>query len=119
MVSSVKKKYTENPEKEEKSEKKNEKNQVQKLTNTEDIEDFYEYTEDCLKRILELKIPSAAEIKDLVINLPFEKELKNKKLAIFDLDETLIHCEAKKPMKAQTQIMCNLPNGSQTKVKIK
>lgn len=69
-----------------------------------------------MKRIIKLKIPSNEEIKDLVLSLPFEEELKNKRLAIFDLDETLIHCEAKKPMKAQKQIMCNLPNGGQAKV---
>jgi len=93
-----------------------EKNQVQKLTNTEEIKDFYEYTEECLQKIIKLKIPSDEEIKDLKINLPFEEILKNKKLAIFDLDETLVHCEAKKPSKAQKQIMCNLPNGGQAKV---
>lgn len=90
--------------------------QVQKLTNTEEIKDFYEYTEECLKRIIKLKIPTKDEISDLIFDLPFEKELKNKKLAIFDLDETLIHCEAKKPQKAHKQIMCNLPSGGQAKV---
>lgn len=94
----------------------NNQNQVQKLTNTEEIKDFYEYTEECLKRIIKLKIPSREEIKEYLIDLPFEQELKRKKLAIFDLDETLIHCEAKKPMKAQKQIMCNLPSGGQAKV---
>ena len=92
-------------------------NQVQKLTNTEEIKDFNEYTEECLKRIIKLKVPSNDEIKDLLFDLPFENELINKKLAIFDLDETLIHCEARKPSKAQKQIMCNLPNGGQAKVK--
>jgi len=92
-------------------------NQVQKLTNTEEIKDFYEYTEECLRRIIKLKVPSNDEIKDLLFDLPFENELINKKLAIFDLDETLIHCEARKPSKAQKQIMCNLPNGGQAKVK--
>ena len=95
-----------------------EKNQVEKLTNTEDIKDFYEYTEECLKRIIKLKVPSMNEIKDLLFDLPFENELKKKKLAIFDLDETLVHCEAKKPMSAQKQIMCDLPSGGQAKVLI-
>ena len=96
-----------------------EKTQVQKLTNTEEIEDFYEYTEECLRRIIKLKVPPLAEIKDLLFDLPFEAELATKKLAIFDLDETLIHCEAKKPQKAQKQIMCNLPSGGQAKVTLK
>lgn len=89
---------------------------VQNLTNTEEIKDFYEYTEECLKRIIKLETPSLEEIKDLLFNLPFEEELKIKKLAIFDLDETLIHCEIKKPAKGHVQIMVNLPSGDTAKV---
>ena len=91
---------------------------VQNLTNTEEIKDFYEYTEECLKRIIKLKTPSMEEIQDIVFTLPFEEVLKVKKLAIFDLDETLIHCEIKKPSKGQVQIMVNLPSGDQAKVNI-
>lgn len=89
---------------------------VQNLTNQEDIKDFYEYTEECLKRIIKLITPSFEEIQDLLFDLPFEDELKSKKLAIFDLDETLIHCEIKKPQKGQVQIMVNLPSGDTAKV---
>ncbi len=89
---------------------------VENLTNTEEIKDFYEYTEECLKRIIKLKTPNLEEIQDLLFNLPFEEELKNKKLAIFDLDETLIHCEIKKPSKGQVQIIVNLPSGDKAKV---
>ena len=89
---------------------------VQNLTNQEDIKDFYEYTEECLKRIIKLEIPSLEEIQELLFNLPFEEELKTKKLAIFDLDETLIHCEIKKPQKGQVQILVNLPSGDTAKV---
>lgn len=91
---------------------------VQNLTNQEDIKDFYEYTEECLKRIIKLKIPTLEEIQDLLFSLPFEEDLKTKKLAIFDLDETLIHCEIKKPQKGQVQIMVNLPSGDTAKVKL-
>ena len=120
MVTSVKKSSNASDNKTQVGKNKNnieESNVVQKLTNTEEIKDFYEYTEECLRRIIKLKIPSLEEIKDLLFDLPFEEELKSKKLAIFDLDETLIHCEAKKPQKAQKQIMCNLPSGGQAKVK--
>lgn len=89
---------------------------VQNLTNTEEIKDFYEYTEECLKRIIKLKVPSIEEISDKLFVLPFENILKEKKLAIFDLDETLIHCEIKKPSRGQVQIMVNLPSGDKTKV---
>lgn len=119
MVTSVKKTNTNNELKSKFCPAKNileENNEVSKLTNTEEIKNFYEYTEECLKKILKLKIPTKEEISDLIFDLPFEKELKNKKLAIFDLDETLIHCEARKPQRAHKQIICNLPAGGQTMV---
>jgi phosphoserine phosphatase len=52
-----------------------------------------------------------------MIDLPFEEEFKNgKKLAVFDLDETLVHCEIKNPKKGEFQVMVNVPNGTNTKV---
>ena len=84
---------------------------VQNLTNSEDIKDFYASTEECLKRIASLKIPDISTIEHLRFDLPFEEELKTKKLAIFDLDETLVRCEAKKPKKGKVQINIKLPNG--------
>jgi hypothetical protein len=86
------------------------------LTNTEEIKDFYEYTEECMKRIACLKVPTMEEISYLQIDLPFEKELETKKLAIFDLDETLVHCEVREPSKGQVQIKVKLPSGQKTKV---
>lgn len=91
---------------------------VKKLTNTEDIKDFYEYTEECMKRISQMTTPSVEEIKHLQLELPFEEELKHKKLAIFDLDETLVHCEIKEPSKGQTLISVGLPSGGKAKVSI-
>jgi hypothetical protein len=90
---------------------------VQNLTNSEEIKDFYEYTEECLKRIALMKVPEIETIEHLRMFLPFEEELKNKQLAIFDLDETLVHCEIKKPQKGQVQINVKLPNGELAKVK--
>jgi hypothetical protein len=89
------------------------------LTNTEEIKDFYEYTEECMKRIIKLKIPSEEEIEHLFINLPQNiiEELEFKKLAIFDLDETLVHCEIKNPKKGEVMLKVNLPNGSSSTVK--
>ena len=90
------------------------------LTNTEEIKDFYEYSEECMKRILKLKLTPLEEIGHLLINLP--QELANeinqnrKKLAIFDLDETLVHCEIKNPKKGQVRIKVTLPSGTTTKV---
>lgn len=94
---------------------------MKKLTNIEEVKDFYEYTEECMKRIVKLKIPSMEEIEHLRLNLPehIEQQLKTKKLAIFDLDETLIHCEIKEPNLGQVRIKVNLPSGQRAKVLIK
>lgn len=72
-----------------------------------------------MKKLVKFKIPLIKDISHMLIDLPFEEELKKKKLAIFDLDETLIHCELKKPQKAQFQIKVKLPYGGQTEVNIK
>lgn len=90
--------------------------EMRSLTNTEDIRDFYENTEECLKRIAKIKPVSEKEISHLVFDLPFEEDLKEKKLAVFDLDETLVHCEIKKPSKGEVQLMVKIPSGAMTKV---
>jgi hypothetical protein len=89
---------------------------VQNLTNSEDIKDFYASTEECLKRIATLTVPSIESIEHLRFDLPFEEELKTKKLAIFDLDETLVRAETRKPKKGRVQIHIKLPNGELAKV---
>jgi len=96
------------------SNKKDEDYDISKLTNIEDIKDYYEYTENCLNLISKLQMPSDEEVKQLQIELP-EKLLK-KKLAIFDLDETLVHCELKNPTKAEKIITIKLPNGNKARV---
>lgn len=89
---------------------------LKNLTNIEEIKDYYEYTENCMHLISKLKMPPLEEIAHLQLDLP-EKLLK-KKLAIFDLDETLIHCELKNPTKADKIISIKLPNGEKAKVRI-
>jgi hypothetical protein len=88
---------------------------VQNLTNTEEVKDFYEYTEECLKRIAVMKIPADNEIEHLGVNLPID--LGGKKLAIFDLDETLVHCEIKNPKKGDVKIEVKLPSGEKAQVR--
>ena len=85
---------------------------LQSMTNTEEIKDFYEYTESCMKRIVKLKVSEEKEIEHLMLDLPFSEELKKKRLAVFDLDETLVHCESRFPEKGQVQIKVNLPDGT-------
>lgn len=60
-----------------------------KYTNSEDIYDFYEYTEDCL-RLLPSLPPKQSSLPSVSFNLD-----KNKKIAVFDVDETLVHCTGK------------------------
>jgi len=95
---------------------KDEIENVQNLTSIEEINDFYEYTEQCMKKIHKLKKPSEKEIDDISIYLPFEEELKTKKLAIFDMDETLLHCEIRNPNKGKHKISINLPFGGKAEV---
>lgn len=93
------------------------KDELKSLTNIEEIKDFYDYTENCLKLISTLKRPKSTEIEDMKIDIP-EKLTKKKKLAIFDLDETLIHCELKNIQSADKQIMVKMPSGKEVKVSI-
>ena len=66
-------------------------NEAKKLTNTEDISNFYAYTKDCMSLIVDL-----LKKKDKA-SFPSKVKIKNpnnfNKLAIFDLDETLMHSE--------------------------
>ena len=66
-------------------------NKIEYFNNTENINDFYEYTEICFEHISKLgKKPKIKEFQ--YVNLNFSDEEKNKKIALLDLDETLIHC---------------------------
>lgn len=91
-----------------------EKIDIQNLTNIEEIKDFYDYTENCLLLISKLSVPDPKEIEPLKIDLP--ENLTKKRLAIFDLDETLIHCELKNISKAEKIITIKLPNGNKARV---
>jgi hypothetical protein len=44
------------------------------LTNSEDIKDFYEYTQECLKKLSNLKIPKISDILKKQIILPLSNE---------------------------------------------
>ncbi len=62
-----------------------------------------------------MTIPPLKDIEHLQIELP--SKLTKKKLAIFDLDETLIHCELKNLDKADKVITIKLKNGSKARVR--
>lgn len=93
-----------------------EKIDIQNLTNIEEIKDFYDYTENCLHLISQMTMPPINDIEHLLLDLP-DKFLA-KKLAIFDLDETLVHCELKNPQKADKIITIKLTNGQKARVSI-
>ena len=96
---------------------------IQFFTNTENITDFYEYTEICFEHIS--KLGNKPKIKEFqYVNLNFSDEEKNKKIALLDLDETLIHCigEIKndniKKMKCDKIIEVILPTKKKVKIGI-
>jgi hypothetical protein len=62
-----------------------------------------------------MKVPNDNEIEHLKLSLPFD--LEGKKLAIFDLDETLVHCEIRNPKKGDVPIDVKLPSGEKAQVR--
>ena len=64
---------------------------VKSLTNNQNIKNFYEYMETCLEIIADMRKKPQPRINQS-IDLKFPKETKKKKIALFDLDETLVHC---------------------------
>ena len=60
-------------------------------TNQEMVDDENEYMIECLKVLSKLKMEEQPRCKQKV-NFNFSNEEKNKKIALFDLDETLVHC---------------------------
>ncbi len=59
------------------------------LTNTIEIANFYEYTKNCMRIIVELKENKSKASKPNKVKILNPDN--HKKLAVFDLDETLIH----------------------------
>ena len=64
-------------------------------TNQELVDDENEYMVECLKVLLKLKMEEQPRCKQKV-NFNFSNEEKNKKIALFDLDDTLVHCTKEK-----------------------
>jgi len=66
---------------------------IQSLSNIEDIKDYYEYADMCLSMIPKLTAPNESQLEEIKKQLNFPEEFKYQKVAIFDLDETLIHVD--------------------------
>ena len=84
------------------------------LTNREIINDFYDYTENCMLLITDItpknKLKNKIPPKDFI----FYKNTFRKRICVFDLDETIVHCvgsiKNKKPSDYQNVIKVLLPS---------
>ena len=95
--------------------------EVNSLSNIEEISNFYSYTEKCFEMMYEIEENSNTIInKCTPLSFPFDKIIneKKKKLAIFDLDETLVHCQVNNIEECQFQIEINLPSKKKGKIGI-
>ena len=95
-----------------------------KFTNTEFSDsDYLKYTLNCMELILDIDIEKQTRLKNK-INFNFPKPKKKgikKRIALFDLDETLVHCTGDisiKKDKYQHVIEINLPGKQAVKVGI-
>jgi Dullard-like phosphatase family protein len=89
--------------------------EIEKLANTEEISNFEEYNESCIGLLDELVHMYANPPPK--IKFPFAKDIPSKKrLAIFDLDETLAHSEFKNIEKAQHKITVKLPSQKEVQI---
>ena len=95
-----------------------------KFTNTEfSGSDYLKYTLNCMELILDIDIEKQTRLKNK-INFNFPKPKKKgikKRIALFDLDETLVHCTGDiriKKDKHQHEIEINLPGKQAVKVGI-
>jgi predicted HAD superfamily phosphohydrolase YqeG len=90
--------------------------EVNSLSNIEEITNFYSYTEKCFEMMFYLEKEKIIN-KCTPLNFPFDKIIneKKKKLVIFDLDETLVHCQVKNIEECQYQIDINLPSKKKQK----
>ena len=70
---------------------KNKNEIIELISDKENIDNYYEYLEICLKTIQEMNLKEVPKSK-VKIDFKFPYERKNKKIALLDLDETLVHC---------------------------
>ena len=70
---------------------KNKKEIIEILSDTENINNFYEYMEICFQTLQDINIKEVPK-SNYKLKMSFPKEIQNRKLALFDLDETLVHC---------------------------
>jgi Dullard-like phosphatase family protein len=64
---------------------------IELLSDKENINNYYEYLDLCLETMQEINLKEVPKSKAR-IDFKFPNDRKNKKIALFDLDETLVHC---------------------------
>ena len=93
-----------------------------KFTNTEFCDsDYCEYTLECMNLILDRDTAQKQQKSKVNFNFPKSKGNRQKKIALFDLDETLVHCTGDINLKAEPYQHCInvvLPGNIETKVGI-
>ena len=62
------------------------------LTNREIINDFYDYTENCMLLITDMKPKNKIKNQITPKDFIFYKKTFRKRICVFDLDETIVHC---------------------------
>ena len=75
---------------------KNKKEIIEILSDKENINNYYEYMEICLETLQDMNIKEVPK-SNYKLKLTFPKEIQHRKLALFDLDETLVHCVGEIP----------------------
>ena len=70
---------------------KNKNEIIELISDKENIDNYYEYLDLCLETIKEINLEEVPKSK-VKIDFKFPDGKKNKKIALFDLDETLVHC---------------------------
>ena len=70
---------------------KNKKEIIEILSDQENIDNYYEYMEICFQTLQDINIKEVPK-SNYKLKFSFPKEILKKKIALFDLDETLVHC---------------------------
>lgn len=93
--------------------------EVQGLSNTQDIRDFHEYTKECIQDMKKVVIKDYSPRK-VYLDPKILHSIKTgtKKLAVFDLDETLVHREVENIEKCDKIIEITMPNKAIVKIGI-
>ena len=100
--------------------------ELESLSSSKNIEDFYEHTKNCLelldkfKKTPDYNPQRNNEINSMTVEVPFLREMKitGKRVAIFDLDETLMHRKLKNIENTENIISIHLPSNKEVKVGI-